>query len=132
KASRYGGLRRRIKYILSPPVHRKPRLWSNLVFKEIAPFFHGRVLNCSGWADEDKYGGHYRDYFLNASEYAISNLRGGRQVGIYSELADSICLDLEKPLRPELVGRFDLVISHTVLEHVFDVGRAVENLCLLT
>ena len=32
--------------------------------------------NVSGWRDEDKTGGHYRDYFSAATSYAISNYRG--------------------------------------------------------
>jgi len=119
----------RLKYLLLHPVYRKPRFWSNLVLKEIGPCFEGRILNCSGWADEDKFGSHYRAYFPRASEYAVSNYRGGEQTGMYSSLPGSISLDLEKDLPENLVGRFDVVFSHTVLEHIFDVTKGVENLC---
>jgi hypothetical protein len=114
------------------PAYRKPRFWSNLVLKTVCTQFSGSGLNCSGWADEDKFGGHYRDYFPNLREYSVSNLGGGSQEGMYSEIADSIDIDLEAELGPELVGRFDVVLSHTVLEHVFDLRAACRNLSALT
>jgi hypothetical protein len=122
----------RLYYLMLDPIYRKPRFWSNLVIRELAPHFAGRILNCSGWADEDKFGGHYRDYFKAASAYEVSNYNGGEQHGMYSTLANSIPLDLEQPLRPELRDSFDCVLSHTVLEHVFNVQRAVENICAMT
>lgn len=120
-----------MSYLRLGSEYHKPRFWSNLVLRDIGSCFEGRILNCSGWADEDKFGGHYREYFPRATEYAISNHRGGPQTGMYSKLPDSIPLDLEKDLPTELVGRFDVVLSHTVLEHVFDVRKAVENLCII-
>ena len=111
----YRGFVRRWACLFQDPVFRKPRLWSNLVLKEICPHFEGRVLNCSGWADEDKFGGHYREYFPRATEYAVSNQKGGRQIGIWTELTDSIPLDLEEELPAELVKRYDVVLLHTVL-----------------
>jgi SAM-dependent methyltransferase len=43
--------------------------------------------------------------------------------GAYSE---TVCSDLRQ-LTPELVGRFDLVVSKQVLEHVKPLGPAVKN-----
>jgi hypothetical protein len=105
------------------------RRWSNRVLRQVAVHCGGRVLNCSGWRDEDKEGGHYRDYFPAATEYRVSN-HGGHQG--QSETENEIPLDLEAPLPPDLEGRFEAVLSHNVLEHVFDLNRAMDNLCLLT
>ncbi|MBU0516624.1 MAG: hypothetical protein KJ621_17850 [Proteobacteria bacterium] len=108
---------------------RSVRAWSNRVLGSVAVHCRGRVLNCSGWRDEDKEGGRYRDYFPGASEYRVSNYGGDRGE---SGVPDEIRLDLTAPLPADMSGRFDVVLSHTVLEHVFDLNRAVDNLCLLT
>jgi hypothetical protein len=108
--------------------YRVPRIWSNDVLRQIAPVFKGSVINVSGWRDEDKQGGHYRDYFTSAASYSISNMGGYR-----GESPDtSYVVDLEASLPPELEGRFDVVYNHTTLEHVFDVFSAVRNLCAMT
>jgi hypothetical protein len=107
---------------------RAARTWSNEVLRSIAPLFDGDVLNVSGWQDEDKEGGHYRDYFSRARSYALTNFGGYRGEGGGQELT----LDLEADLNPELVGRADVVFNHTTLEHIFDVFKAVENLCKLS
>lgn len=94
----------------------------------------GNVLNCSGWCDEDKQGGYYRNYFPKASQYHISM----REIRIYEGYDKSIskkpdvAIDLERPLNPSLVGRYDIVICHTVLEHVFNIFTAFENLAALS
>jgi hypothetical protein len=107
---------------------RVPRIWSNDILRQIAPVFQGSVINVSGWRDEDKQGGHYRDYFTSAASYSISNMGGYR-----GESPDTACvLDLEASLPPELEGCFDVVYNHTTLEHVFDVFSAVRNLCAMT
>ncbi len=108
---------------------RSVRSWSNRVLGSVAVHCRGRVLNCSGWRDEDKEGGRYRDYFPEASEYRVSNYGGDRGE---SGVPDEIRLDLTAPLPADMTGRFDVVLSHTVLEHVFDLDRAMDNLCLLT
>ena len=41
---------------------------------------------------------------------------------------DSIHLDLGAPLDPELRRRFDFVLNHTTLEHIYRVDVAIENL----
>ena len=51
----------------------RPREWSNAELRRVAPYFDGRIINVSGWRDEDKVGGHYRDYFTCATAYDISN-----------------------------------------------------------
>jgi hypothetical protein len=107
---------------------RAARRWSNRVLRELAPIFEGDVLNVSGWRDEDKEGGRYQDYFLNAKSYRVTNFGGYR--GEISR--HEIQLDLESNLPPRLVGIADVVFNHTTLEHIFDVFRATSNLCLLS
>lgn len=102
------------------------RTWSNNVLKSIAPLVKGNVVNVSGGEDGDKNGSTYRQYFAQAASYAISN---------YGDASDSgdINLDLETSSLPQdLQEKFDAVFTHTVLEHVFDVDRAVTNLCAMS
>ena len=110
---------------------RLPRLWSNSVLAEIGPLFTGSVINVSGWDDRDKAGGRYRDYFPGASDYSISNHEGERGLSDAPEVTD-YQLDLEQPIDEALRGRFDVVFSHTALEHIYDVQTAFRNLCLLS
>lgn len=92
--------------------------------------FSGGVINVSGWKDEDKEGGRYRDYFPHATEYSISNW--STEVRGYQALDGEILLNLEAPLPDALKHRFDVVLNHTTLEHVFDVFTAFRNLCELS
>lgn len=110
---------------------RLPRLWSNSVLAEIGPLFEGSVINVSGWEDRDKAGGRYRDYFPNASSYSLSNSQGERGLADAVDVTD-FEIDLEGPLSPDLAGRFDVVLSHTVLEHVYELREAFANLCRLS
>jgi hypothetical protein len=41
-------------------------------------------------------------------------------------------LDIEDPISAELRQRFDVVLCHTVLEHVFEFATALENLAQLS
>ena len=107
---------------------RAPRIWSNGVLRAIAPLFEGDVINVSGWRDDDKEGGKYRSYFTNARSYAITNCGGFR--GVLAD--DDIALNLEENLPAELHGCADVIFNHTTLEHVFDVFKAVSNLCSMT
>ncbi len=117
---------------LYDPVFRRPRAWSNKELRKIAPYFTGSVINVSGWADEDKEGKTYRSYFTNATSYEISNYKGGKQIGKKRVLEDSIPLDLELQIPPELKKKYDCVFCHTVLEHIYNFQQAVENLCELS
>lgn len=108
---------------------KRARVWSNHELRVLCPLFSGDIINASGWKDEDKEGGHYRDYFGSPTHYYISNYAGERGL---QGLENEIPQDLEAPLDPELEGRFDVVLSHTVLEHVFDVFTAFENLCRMS
>ena len=74
---------------------RAPRIWSNKELSKFAGLFKGRVINVSGWKDEDKEGKRYKDYFSNALEYSISNIEG--YMGL-SGLDNELYLDLESEL----------------------------------
>lgn len=105
---------------------RLPRVWSNRELKRIASLFTGEVVNISGWKDEDKEGGHYREYFTNASNYSITNFSGERgSVGSQEE----IFLDLSGVVPSNLSRSFDVCFNHTTLEHIYDVGTAFSNIC---
>ena len=106
-----------------------PRTWSNQVLAKIAPLFEGEVVNVSAWKDEDKQGGHYREYFTSAKSYTITNFKGDRGL---AGRDDEIFLDLSQKLPTDLEGRFDVVFNHTTLEHIFDFFTAFENLCRLS
>ncbi|MDD4990300.1 MAG: hypothetical protein PHW31_03255 [Candidatus Pacebacteria bacterium] len=108
---------------------RQARIWSNSETAKFAPFFAGRVINVSGWKDEDKQGRLYQNYFTNAKEYFVSNIEGDKGL---SGLLNEIYLDLEKPLAQELQKSFDVVFCHTTLEHIFNIQKAFDNLCLLS
>ena len=108
----------------------QPRRWSNAVLHRVGPLCEGVVLNVSGWRDEDKQEGHYRDYFPNARSYSITNYWGTDSYNDGSP--DSLFLDLEAPLPESMHGICDLAWTHTVLEHVRDVETAFRNLGALT
>lgn len=114
------------------PRFRRARIWSNIELRKIAPYFTGDLINVSGWADEDKAGDTYQNYFVNATTYIVSNKEGGSQSGKKLYLPDSIAIDLDKPLSDEHVQAYDCVFNHTVLEHVFNTFQAVENLCKMS
>lgn len=108
--------------------HANTRLWSNDELKRFAAFFVGDIINVSGGNDADKEGGSYRNYFLKSNSY-ISNYKKANN-NQYEEIE----LDLDK-LLPEdsnLKNRFDVVFSHAVLEHVYNIKTAAANLCMLS
>jgi hypothetical protein len=107
----------------------RPREWSNAELRKFAPLFDGAVINVSGWRDEDKTGGHYRDYFTAAVAYDISNYRGESGT---TGVAGEIFIDLEADLPPALARRYQVVFNHTTLEHVYDIRKAIANLCALS
>ncbi len=115
-------------------VNKVPRVWSNRELKKIGALLSGSVLNCSGWCDEDKQGGYYRDYFTGATEYHVSM----RELRIYEgedkaiRKRPDVAIDLAHPILPPLVRRYDIVLCHTVLEHIFDIFTAFENLAGLS
>jgi len=111
---------------------RIPRIWSNRELKKFSEIFSGKILNSSGWKDQDKEGNYYKDYYnKNISEYWISNYRSDAR-GFQGNQVNEFFLNLEKDLRTELVEKFDVVFNHTVLEHVFEINKAFSNLCTLS
>lgn len=108
----------------------RPREWSNSELRKVAGVFDGAVINVSGWRDEDQRGGHYRDYFSAAKSYAVSNFRGTR--GMEGETGEGVFVDLEEDLPVELRHKYQLAFNHTTLEHVFDIHKAIENICALS
>jgi len=109
------------------------RHWSNKELRRLAPLFSGDVLNLSGWKDEDKQGGTYREYFKNATSYTISNCPGeDRSSDIDEACQEKVSIDLMAEIPDGLKAGFDVVFNHTVLEHVFDCFKAFANMCLLS
>lgn len=110
---------------------RAPRIWSNRELAKFAHLFEGRVANISGWKDIDKEGRRYKDYFVNAAEYWVSNYKSDAR-GFQGNLDNEFFLDLSVPLNSASVDGFDVVFNHTVLEHIFEMDTAFSNLCQLT
>ncbi|MEW5942648.1 MAG: hypothetical protein AB1710_02200 [Pseudomonadota bacterium] len=125
------GIRRRSAEIMKRACKDRvrPRNWSNWELRKIAPTYQGDVINVSGWKDEDQVGGHYADYFPNALSYTISNFVGEKG---YQGASNEISLDIEADLPPHLTGQFQVVFNHTTLEHVYDIRKAVANLCAMS
>ena len=112
----------------SNPRSHDPRLWSNDQLMKFTHIFDGDVINISAGDDQDKDGKRYKDYFINARSYSTSNYCVENQHG-----GDYI-FDLSTSLKNHdpFERKFDVVFSHTVLEHVDDIETAVENLCHLS
>ncbi|MFK7971029.1 MAG: hypothetical protein AB8F95_11710 [Bacteroidia bacterium] len=110
---------------------RAARVWSNRELEKVASLFKGDIANISGWTDTDKEGSTYKDYFNQASSYSISNYKSDAR-GFQGDQENEFFLDLEQTLDPAMEEKFDVVFNHTVLEHVFEVGTAFENLCKLS
>lgn len=111
-------------------VFRLPRVWSNRELKKIAHLFDGDILNVSGWKDIDKEGDYYKNYFKNASSYSISNYKS--EAKGFQGFENEFFLDLEVDIEKSLVSKYDVIFNHTVLEHVYDVHKAMENMCKMT
>jgi hypothetical protein len=89
------------------------------------------VINVSGGRDIDKEGRVYRDYFPNAKSYTLSNyileFQGSNS---YNEI--KLDLSFPIPYDSSLIKKYETVLSHTVLEHIYEVDQAIENLCRLS
>lgn len=109
---------------------RAARRWSNRELARIAPLFEAPVVNVSAWADSDKEGRSYRDYFRAGSDYWITNF--GTSQGQLQGRDDEFFLDLEADLPADRAGRFATVFNHTTLEHVWDFRKAFANICALS
>lgn len=106
------------------------RRWSNQELKKFSHLFTGEIINVSAWKDNDKEGSKYKDYFINAKSYFISNseshFRG------FQGFENEINLDLTQELDNKYINKFDVVFNHTTLEHIYNVRIAFKNLCLLS
>lgn len=109
------------------PKFRVPRIFSNNELKKFAHFFEGKIINVSGWTDEDKQGGYYKDYFSKKSEYWISNFKSNQKGMVGQE--NEIFVDLEQELENKYIGKFDVAFNHTTLEHIYDFHKAFSNIC---
>lgn len=107
-----------------------PRRWSNLELAKYAPLFGGDIVNVSGWRDEDKEGRTYKSYFSKASRYDVTNYWGSSMAN--DGAPGSIFLDLAAELPETRKGQYDVVFNHTVLEHIYDVPKAVANMAGMT
>ena len=107
------------------------RVWSNTELMRICKELSGSVVNVSAWKDSDKQGDYYRNYFINATEYWMTNWKSDAR-GFQGDNENEIYLDLEKELPEALSNRFDVVFNHTTLEHVFEVFKAFECLCSMS
>jgi len=107
-----------------------PRRWSNRELGTYAPLFGGNVVNVSGFRDEDKEGRTYKSYFTKASRYDVTNYWGSSTPN--DGAPDSVFLDLAADLPDAMKQKYDVVFSHTVLEHIFDVPTAVGNMAGMT
>lgn len=105
-----------------------PRQWSNRELRKLSGLFTGDIINVGAHRDGDKEGGVYESYFTNSQKYVKANYSG--EDGI-DESKDEVFLDLSVPVDGSL-GTFDLVFSHTVLEHVYPPSVAFDNICNLS
>ena len=110
---------------------RVPRVWSNRELEKFAHMFEGKAVNVSGWKDIDKEGKKYKEYFSNISEYWITNYKSEAR-GFQGDQINEIFVDLEEDLDQSIHNKFDIVFNHTVLEHIFNINKAFENLCNLS
>lgn len=111
-------------------IHRLPRVWSNREIEKYAHLFQGDIVNVSGWKDIDKEGRVYKDYFINATSYTLTNYKA--EARGFQGYEGEIFLDLLSELPNDLRQRFDVAFNHTTLEHIYDVNRAFANLCALS
>ena len=106
------------------------RTYSNVCLKRILALLNvTSVLNVSGWDDGDKEGGRYSDYFSQkVSKYEVSHFEND-YLRSDTDLSKMV-INLED-LNYQAVEKFELVFSHTVLEHVFDQQNAFRIMCSL-
>ncbi len=109
---------------------RKPRIWSNRELKKFSNLFYGDIVNVSAWKDEDKEGGKYKNYFINANSYSITNYK--KEIRGFQGIEGEIFLNLEKDLPESLLNKFDVVFNHTTLEHIYNFKKAFKNICSMT
>ena len=104
------------------------RTYSNACLKRILPLLNvTSVLNVSGWDDGDKEGGQYSDYFSQkVNKYEVSYFEND-YLRSDTDLSKMV-INLED-INYQAGEKFELVFSHTVLEHVFDQQNAFRIMC---
>lgn len=107
------------------------RAWSNDELRRLGPWFRDgcEVINVGGWLDRDKDGGRYADYFPRARVYHVANYERDQAKGA---VASDLFLDVSQPLPDALAGRYDVALSHTVLEHLPDPAFSFRQIARLT
>ncbi|MFH0780861.1 MAG: hypothetical protein V2B20_02770 [Pseudomonadota bacterium] len=118
-----------IGFLVSSHPEWNPRIWSNIELKKISKTISGSVVNVSAAEDDDKGGGKYKRYFPLASAYDITNYGFGEEGTSISE--NEKILDLSVKYAGQY-GRYDVVLNHTVLEHLKSIEIAIDNLCALS
>jgi len=78
----------------------------------------------------DKEGKFYKNYFINANRYYISNYKS--EIMGLQGIANEFYLDLVDELDKKYINQFDVVFNHTTLEHIYEIRKAFKNLCLLS
>jgi hypothetical protein len=107
------------------------RCWSNEELQKIAHLSTGDIVNVSSGENIDKEGSTYDQYFPNNNNFSLTNYAPSAFRG-FEGRDNEYLVDLAQELLPELEGRFDVALNHTVIEHVFDVLLAFRNLCRLS
>ncbi len=110
---------------------RLARLWSNKELRKIAPLLSGEIVNVSAGEDVDKEGNCYESYFINKTNYYLTNYSPGSFRG-YQGRPNEYLIDLTGEVPQELQQKFDVVFNHTTLEHIYNVKTAFANLCILS
>ncbi len=107
------------------------RTFSNFCLKRILTFLDvNSVLNVSGWDDGDKEGGRYSDYFSQkVKKYEVSHFEND-YLRSDTDLSKMV-INLEDE-NYQAGEKFELVFSHTVLEHIFDQQNAFKIMCSLS
>lgn len=118
-----------LDYFLKDRYFRVARLWSNRELQRIAEHCYGDVINVSAWNDLDKNGRSYESYFTNANNYFKSNYDDFR--GLQGN-KNEFYLNLEQELDSRLIDKYDVVLNHTTLEHIYDFQTAFKNLALMS
>lgn len=109
-----------------PEVH--PRIWSNRELAKYGGSLAGDVVNVSAGMDDDKEGRKYKAYFPFAKSYTITNYK---RLHHSDSSMHELLLDLSVVQGvPE--SKYDVVFNHTVLEHVFEINTAIDNLCRMS
>ena len=97
----------------------KARERANKWIREQAKDVTGKVLSVGSGGDQDNEGGHYRQYFLNASSYETSDFSKTAPVNLYLDVRSM----------PEVKDEtYDCVFASGLIEHVDDMWAAMREI----